>query len=299
MRCGRVKVGDEVRARQGRRRGAGASRSATRCGRVKVGDEVIANPGMSCGRCEFCADGEESLCTSFGIMGLSRPGSFAEKVALPAECLAAKPAHLTDEEAAALPLAHLTVWRMLMSRARVQSGETVLIHGIGGGVALAALQISLLAGAQTIVTSSSADKLIRAAALGAHHTLNYAETEDLAKEVLVLTAGRGVDVAFDTVGAGTLPVNIQALRKGGRMVLCGVTGGSQGELDLQQVYWKQLSILGSTMGSQGEFAAMVEAVSRHQVKPVMDCALPMERAREAFARMEKGDQFGKIVLRIR
>lgn len=265
---------------------------------VAEGDEVILYPGLYCGRCAFCRASEQSLCESFGIIGAARAGTFAEFVAVPAANLLPKPATLSFEQAAALPIAYLTAWRMLITRAELRPGRTVLIHGIGGGVALAALQIAKLAGATAIVTSSSDDKLRRAAALGADGGINYRAAEDVAARVRQLTGGRGVDAAFDSVGAATWPTNFQALRKGGCVVLCGVTSGASAETDLQALYWNQLSVLGSTMGSLSEFAEMLRGVSAGGLEPVIDTVEPLDRAREAAERMERGEQFGKILLRV-
>lgn len=263
---------------------------------LAVEDEVVLNPGVSCGSCEFCNRGEQSECVSFGIVGLSRAGTFAEKVAVPASNLLPKPPHLSFEEAAALPLAHLTAWRMLLTRARLQPGETVLIHGIGGGVALAGLQFARLLSARTIVTSSSGEKLARAGALGADHTLNYRTERDIVSRVKQITEGRGVDIAFDTVGAATWPVNLSVVRRGGRIVLCGVTTGAVAETELQKVYWNQLTILGSTLGSHDDFRQMLLAVAQAKLRPVIDSVHPLDRARDAMSRMEGAEQFGKIVL---
>ncbi len=265
---------------------------------LSAGDEVILNPGLSCGSCEFCHRGEHSECTSFGIVGMSRPGTFADLVAVPAQNLHLKPSHLGFEEAAALPLAHVTAWRMLMTRARLQPGETVLIHGIGGGVALAGLQLAKLLNAQVIVTSSSEDKLAQAESLGADHTINYKAT-DVAATVREITEGRGVDVVFDTVGAATWSVDLAAVRRGGRIVICGVTSGASAETNLQKVYWNQLTIMGSTMGSHEDFRQMLRAITAAHLKPVIDSIEPLDRCKEAMARMESGEQFGKTVLKIR
>ena len=265
---------------------------------ARVGQEVILNPALSCGRCEWCLRGEHSECAAFTLVGLGRPGTFAERVAVPAASVFAKPAHLSLEEAAALPLAYLTAWRMLMTRAELRPGETVLIHGIGGGVALAGLQIARLAGASCIVTSSSDEKLRRARDLGAEAGVNYRATADVAEAVRGLTGGRGVDVVMDTVGAATWPADFAAVRRGGRIVLCGVTTGAAAETPLQPLYWNQITILGSTMGSHEDFRLMLRAVAAAGMKPVIDSRLPLDRALEAMARMESGRQFGKIVLRV-
>lgn len=264
---------------------------------VREGDHVILNPGLSCGCCQFCLRGEQSLCASFGIVGLSRPGTFAEKVAVPFWCVRPKPAYLTFEEAAALPLATLTAWRMLMTRCRLQAGDTILIHGIGGGVALAGLAIALNAGAEVIVTSSSPDKLRKAAALGVHHTIDY-KTQDVTARVREITRGRGVDVVMDTVGAATWPVDFAAVRKGGVIVLCGVTSGAIAETDLRTLYWNQLTVMGSTMGSAEDFRRMLAAAATARFKPVIDSVVLIDNAAEAMRKMETGAHFGKIVLRI-
>jgi len=263
----------------------------------KVGDEVVIDPGVSCGYCESCARGQHSECASFGIMGLSRPGTFAERVAVPARNVYPKPSHLSYGEAGVLSLACVTAYRMLITRAQARAGESVLIHGIGGGAALYALQLGKLAGTEVIVTSSSDDKLGRAAKLGADHTINYAR-EDVAERVRDITGGRGVDIAIDSVGAATWPIDLAVVRKGGRIVLCGVTSGPVAETNLQAIYWNQLTILGSTMGSAEDFRRMIRTVEANTLRPVMDEVFPLERARDAMAKMEAGKQFGKIGLRL-
>lgn len=265
---------------------------------VEEGDEVVVNPGLSCGCCEYCRRGEQSECARFGIVGLTRHGTFAERVAVPAVNVWPKPAHLDFEKSSALVLAHLTAWRMLVGRAHLRAGETVLIHGIGGGVALAALQIAKLAGAEAIVTSSSDEKLARAKSLGADHAINYRNVDSVAEVVGNITACRGVDVAVDTVGAATWPIDFSAVRRGGRIVLCGVTSGASAETDLRTLYWNQLTILGSTLGSNEELRQMLRAVEAAHMEPLIDSTVPLERMPEAMGRMEAGLQFGKIVLKI-
>jgi NADPH:quinone reductase-like Zn-dependent oxidoreductase len=262
----------------------------------KDGDEVIVNPGLSCGRCEFCARGEQSVCPSFGLIGLSRAGTFAERVAVPARNVYPKPPHLSGAEAGGISLDHVTAWRMVVTRAQLKPGQCVLIHGIGGGAALAALQWAGLLGAELIVTSSSDEKLAKAQALGAHHIINY-KTEDVVERVRDITSGRLVDVAVDSVGAATWPIDFSAVRRGGRIVTCGVTTGPRAETNLQALYWNQLTILGSTMGSTEDFRQMLRAVCVNELKPVTDDVFPLAQAREAMARMEAGRQFGKITLR--
>lgn len=260
---------------------------------VSAGQEVVLNAGLDCEDPRF-PDGQEHRLVS-NIVGMVRPGTFAEKVAVPAYVLHPKPEHLSFAQAAAMSLDHLTAWRMLFSRAKLRAGETLLVHGIGGGAALAALQLGRLAGAMVFVTSSSKDKLAKATELGAKAGIDYTH-QDVADAVLDLTDGRGVDVICDSVGAATWETNFRAARRGGRIVHCGVTSGSEATADIRVLYWKQLSVLGSTMGSQEEFAALLSAVEANGLEPVIDSTWPMEKIREATGRMERGEQFGKIVL---
>lgn len=265
---------------------------------VKVGDAVVVNPGVSCMKCESCLRGDHSECDTFKLIGFQLEGVYAEKAIVPACNVAPKPEHLSWEEAAALNLAHITAWRMLFTRARFKAGETVLIHGIGGGVALAALQLVKMLGGQAIVTSSSDEKLARAKELGASYGINYRQHADPGGEAKKLTGGRGVDIAFDTAGAATVPVSFAALRRGGRIVTCGVTSGPKADLNIQMLYWNHISFLGSTMGSHDDFRAMLRAVSNAKLKPVMDRVFPFAEAAQALARMEAGEQFGKIALTV-
>lgn len=265
---------------------------------INVGDEVILNPGLSCGYCESCGRGQQSECTSFGIVGMSRPGTFAEKIAVPFQNVYPKPAHLSFDEAAALPLAYQTAWRMLMTRAGLRAGETVLINGIGGGVALAALQLAKLAGAEVIVTSSSDEKLSRAKTIGADHTVNYQTIDDLIGTIRDITNGRGVDIVIDSVGAATWSTNFGVARRGGRIVLCGITTGPEAATNLQALYWNQLTVMGSTMGSNEDVRQMLRAVEATKLKPIMDSVKSLEKIGDAMSRMEAGEQFGKIVVRV-
>ena len=267
-------------------------------GGVEVGQEVVVVAGFGCGACEFCREGEVSLCADFGIIGLSRPGVFAERAVVPAGNVAPKPAGLGFGQAASLGIAYGTAWRMLFTRAGLRPGETVLIHGIGGGVALAALQFAKAAGARTIVTSSSDEKLEEARHIGADGAINYANTPDVAAAAREMTDGRGVDVAFDSVGAATWPIDFAAVRKGGRIVLCGVTTGAEAQVNLQALYWNQISALGSTFASQGDFLGMLRTVEAAGIEPVIDSTVPLEGLADAHRRMEDGEQFGNIVLEV-
>ncbi len=253
----------------------------------QAGDAVVVNPGLY--------QGSDPLVS--GILGAHRPGTFAQYVCVPAASLAPKPARLDWPEAAALTLAHLTAYRMLASRAQLQAGETLLIHGIGGGVALAALQLALQMGARVVVTSSSAAKLERARALGAHATVDYRTADNLPRAMLD-AAGGEVDVVADTVGAATWPVNLAVTRKGGRIVHVGVTSGPETAASIATLYSRQLSVLGSTLGSPQELAALLRLVEAAALVPVVDHTYPLAEGRAAMARMEAGEQFGKLVLRV-
>lgn len=264
---------------------------------VNVGDEVVLNPALSCGSCEYCNRGEQSECLSFGIVGMGRQGTFAEYIAVPARNVHPKPAYMDFNEAGGFVLSCLTAWRMLFTRAQLRPGETVLLHGVGGGVALYALHLAKLAGACVIVTSSSDNKLARAGQMGADHTINY-KAEDVAVRVKDFTSGRGADIVIDTVGAATWPIDFSVVRRGGKIVLCGITTGAKAETNLQALYWNQLTIMGSTMGSDEDLRQMLRTVTTAQLRPVIDSVEPLENVRKAMEKMEAGGQFGKIVMRV-
>jgi len=263
---------------------------------VEVGAEVVFDPGLSCGRCEYCLAGEQSLCVRFGVLGEHSDGTFAETVVVAAPSLAPRPAHLSWEEAAAFGLTYLTAWRMLIQRGGLRPGETVLIHGIGGGVSLACLQLAKLTGARTIVTSRSQEKLARAVELGADEVLP-ADAE-VARGVRRLTAKRGVDVVVDSVGKATWMQSLKAAAKGGRIVTCGATSGPDPAEEIRLIFWNQLSVIGSTMGSREDWRRLIAAVDAHRMHPVIDGVRPLCEGRAAYERMERAEQFGKIVLSI-
>ncbi len=265
------------------------------------GDAVVINPGISDRTCEYCMDGEQSLCTNFKLLGEHLPGTFAEYIVVPTPNVARiAGAELTDEQfvrAAAFPLASLTAWRMMVTRARVQPGEDVLIWGIGGGVAIACLQIAKLIGARAWVTSSSDAKLARAKAMGADEVLNHRNT-DVAKEIRTRTGKRGVDVVIDNVGQATWKQSLLTLRKGGRLVTCGATTGPAAEIDIRKLFWNQYELMGSTMGNDSEFAAVVGEFNSGNLMPPVDSVYDLSEGRAAFEQLARGEQFGKIVLRI-
>jgi NADPH:quinone reductase-like Zn-dependent oxidoreductase len=261
------------------------------------GDTVIVNPGISDRTCAYCLEGDQPLCVRYGILGEHHPGTMAEYIVVPAANLRTIPAGIDMIAAAAFSLATLTAWRMVVSRARVGPGDQVLIWGIGGGVALAALQIAKRRGARVWVTSGSDEKLARARALGADETINHA-TEDVAKTIRARTGKRGVDVVIDNVGEQTWTRSLLALGKRGRLVTCGGTSGPMVETDVRRLFWNQWTIMGSTMGSDAEYDAITDELRAGRLLPQIDSVHELAEGRAAFERMASGHQFGKIVVRI-
>jgi NADPH:quinone reductase-like Zn-dependent oxidoreductase len=265
--------------------------------RVAVGDRVLLDPGVSCHACEYCVAGEQSLCSTYRLLGEHLPGTFAEAVRVPQWNAYRLPDGVAWADAAAYPLVHLTAWRMLTTRAAVRPGETVLIWGIGGGVALAALGVAKLLGAVAVVTSSSDAKLAKARALGADMALNHA-VADVPREVRRFTGGRGADVVVDSVGEATWERSLRALAPGGRLVTCGATTGPKVVTDVRRTFWYHHSLLGSTMGNAREFAEILRLLASGALRPVVDSVTPLREARRAFERLAAGDHFGKLVLDI-
>jgi NADPH:quinone reductase-like Zn-dependent oxidoreductase len=257
----------------------------------------MINPGLSCGHCPACVDADEPLCREYRILGEHLPGTAAELVVVPEENLAPVPEGMGWPEAAGFSLATLTAWRMLTARAVLRAGETVLVWGIGGGVSLASLQIVNLLGGRAIVTSGSDAKLERARRLGAAMTLNHGR-DDVVSEVRRVTEGRGADVIVDSVGEQTWVNSQRALRRGGRIVICGATTGPTVSLDLRRLFWHQWSILGSTMGSRREYAEIVRLAHQGRLWPVVDQVVPLANGAAAYQRMQRGEHTGKLVLEV-
>lgn len=264
---------------------------------VRAGDRVVVNAGISDRSCEWCLRGEHPLCPSFHVLGEHLPGTFTEELVVPEWNLRVIPDSIPDEVAASFTLATLTAWRMLVTRARLQPGERVLIWGIGGGVAQAALQICKLIGAECWVTSSSDEKLERARALGADHTLNHS-TQDVPRTIRNATGKHGADVVVDSVGEATWSRSLHALARGGRLVSCGGTSGPSLELDVRRLFWYQWNILGSTMGNDAEFDAIVAQLAAGRLHPVVDRVFPLEQGRDAFEYFASGSRFGKVVVSV-
>ena len=264
---------------------------------IRVGDHVVINPGLSDRTCEFCNAGEQSLCVKFRLLGEHHPGTFADYVVVPQENVRHIPKETPFDSAAAYTLATLTAWRMLVTRANVGPGDEVLIWGIGGGVSQAAMRIAKSRGARVWVTSSHDEKLEKALALGADEIINH-RTASVGKEVRARTAKRGVSIVVDSVGQSTWSESLIALGRGGRLVTCGGTSGPMIQTDIRRLFWNQWTIMGSTMGNDTEFDAVVTELRAGRLTPVIDSTFDLADGRLAFERMEKGEQFGKIVLRI-
>jgi NADPH:quinone reductase-like Zn-dependent oxidoreductase len=262
---------------------------------VKPGDAVCLYPFTGCGQCEYCLTDRDFMCIRVIALGQRLEGTYAEYVRLPAENCFPIPDGLSFAEAGAFPLVFLTVWRMLMTNAKLNPGETILILGVGGGVASAALQISVQIGSRVIVTSGSDEKLERARTLGAGHGINY-RRNDFANEVIAITGGRGVDVVLDCVAGENWQKSLTALTQGGRLVTCGATAGGLADTDLSLIFKKQLQILGSTLGSREELRRLINFMNVTRLKPVIDRTFPLAEAAAAQLRMEEAKQFGKIVL---
>ncbi len=264
---------------------------------VPPGERVLLSPGISCGHCVYCLRGDDNFCRQYKLFGYKVDGGYAEYVAAPAVNVIPMPANLGFEEAAAIPLVFLTAWHMLITRAQLKPDEMVLVLGAGSGVGSAAIQIAKVAGARVIATAGSEAKLQKARELGADETFLHS-IEHWSREVRRLTDRRGVDVVVEHVGDATWQESVASLAVGGRLVTCGATTGYEGKIDLRFLFSKHISILGSYMGSKAELYSVLDLVGRGRVRPVIDTVMPLAKAREAHERLEKREQFGKIVLRV-
>jgi NADPH:quinone reductase-like Zn-dependent oxidoreductase len=263
---------------------------------VKVGTRVAVNPNLTCGRCEFCAQGEDSLCVRYGILGEHVPGGLAEYVAVRGDNVLPLPATVSFEDAASFVLTNMTAWRMVVTQGQVRPGQDVLVIGVGGGVSSTAVQIARLCGARVIVTSSDDAKLEKARALGAEVGINYRKNPDWAKLVFEASGKRGVDVVIENVGAATWKDSIRSLKGGGRLVTCGATSGPIGETLIPLVFWKQVHLIGSTMGNRKEFHDVMGQFFAGRLRAIVDEVVPLKDGAAAQQRLAAGQQFGKIVL---
>jgi NADPH:quinone reductase-like Zn-dependent oxidoreductase len=259
------------------------------------GQRVTINPGIACGHCEFCSAGFGSQCVSWAMVGENRDGAYAEFVVVPAHIVLPIPDHISFEEAAAAPLVFLTAWSMMVGKGNIRPGEDVLILGAGAGVGTAAIQIAKLVGCRVFATASNAEKLQRAKELGADFLINYT-AEEFDKTIRDLTNKRGVDIVVDYIGADTWVRSLRSARRGGRVLTCGATTGFAPQTDLRHIFFRQVQVLGSTMGSHREFLDVMKCVFRGQLKPVIDRVLPLPEARKGHELIEQRAVFGKIVL---
>jgi NADPH:quinone reductase-like Zn-dependent oxidoreductase len=262
---------------------------------LSVGQRVTINPGISCGRCEFCTAGYGSQCVTYTLVGEHADGAYAELLKVPAHIVLPIPDTLSFEEAAAAPLVFVTAWGMLIGKGNLRPAEDVLILGAGAGVGTAAIQIARMVGCRVFAAASSDEKLERARQLGADILINYKQ-EEFDKRIKELTNRRGVDVVVDYIGADTWVRSLRSARRGGRVLTCGATTGFAPQTDLRHIFFRQVQVLGSTMGSHREFLDVMKCVFRGQLKPVIDRVLPLAEARQGHELIEGRKVFGKIVL---
>jgi len=262
--------------------------------RFEPGDRVAVSAGVNCGHCEFCRDGEPTMCVNFHLLGEHVRGVHAEQAAVPADNLVPVPEGVDWEVAGSVSLVFQTAWRMLVTRADLQPGEDILVLGASGGVGHAALQIADYVGATVYATASSEQKREYARELGATAAIDY-ESDDFADEIRELTGGRGVDVVVDHVGAATWKQSLKSLAKGGRVVTCGATTGPNPETDLNRIFWNQLEVIGSTMGTHGEVDDVLELVWQGEFGTRIRETLPMSETARAHEMLENREGFGKVV----
>ena len=264
---------------------------------AKVGDRIVVNPGLSCGACERCLLGEDTFCRSYKIMGENTQGGYARHIVVPDANLLPMPKGLSFTDAAAIPLCFLTAWQMVVRKAQVRPGQTVLVQAAGSGVSSAAIQIAKMLGARVITTTSTDEKAARAKALGADEVINYT-THDFVAECKRLTGRKGVDCVVEHVGGDVFVKSILATAWGGRVVTCGATAGFTPQVDLRQIFFRQVEVLGSTMGSKGDLFDILALVKAGALRPVVDRVMPLWDAAEAHRVLEERRAFGKVVLEV-
>jgi NADPH:quinone reductase-like Zn-dependent oxidoreductase len=263
---------------------------------VPSGSRVMLQPGLSCGRCTACLSGRDNECPQYEVLGYrNHDGGYAELVKVPLQNLVKIPDHIDFTQAAAFPLTFLTAWHMLLTRGGLAAGDDVLVLAAGSGVGQAAIQVARLQGARVIATAGSDEKLERARELGANHVIHH-HKQDIVEEIKRFTDRRGVDIVIEHVGEATWPKSMRALARGGRVVTCGATTGANGAIDLTALFAKQLSILGSYMGTKSELIDAARPFFDGRLKPVIDRTFPLADAAGAQRRLEASEQFGKIVL---
>ena len=262
---------------------------------LSVGDHVLINPNFGCGKCKYCFSGKDNLCNNWNLLGETIRGTYAEYISLPIKQLYKLPNDFDYHQAAASALVYQTAWHSLVKRGNLQKGEKVLIVGAGGGVNTASVQIAKIIGAQVIVIGSDAKKLEMAESIGADILINQSKEENWSKSVFLATSKRGVDVVVDNVGT-TFMQSLRALRKGGRLLTVGNSGGPKIEIDNRYVFAKHLSIIGSTMSTMDDFKEVMDLVVADKLKPIMDKTFPLKDAARAQERLWKNENFGKITL---
>ncbi|OFW00712.1 MAG: alcohol dehydrogenase [Acidobacteria bacterium RIFCSPLOWO2_12_FULL_59_11] len=260
-----------------------------------VGDRVLVQPGYGCGLCELCLSGKENYCAKYGIVGEHRDGVQAQFLALDEDKVIRMPSNIGFEEGAAIPLVYITAWEMLVSKAGIKPADMVLVVAASSGVGSAAVQIAKVCGARVIATAGTAAKLEKARALGADFVLDHYQ-QDVAKEVKKITSGRGVDIVIEHVGAATWQASLRSLAKGGKLVVCGSTAGYEVNVDLRFLYFRQQSILGSTMGTRGDLFKILQFVEAGKLRGVVDKVFPFAEVAKAHEYLEGGKQFGKVIL---
>lgn len=264
---------------------------------LKTGEKVLINPGLSCGICFECLSGQDNFCRHYNIIGAVKNGGYAEFISVPRQNILPYPGNLSWTDAAAVPLTFLTAWNMLVNKAKIKPGESVLILAAGSGVGAVAVQIAKLFGCTVIATASTEKKLQHAKSLGADHLINYEKT-DFSQEVRKITNKAGVDVVFEHVGKATWEKSILSTKTGGRIVTCGATSGAEAITNINHVFFRQINIIGNMMGPKGDLFKILDFVNQKKLKPIVDKVLPLEKAQEAHRMMEEREQFGKIVLSI-
>ena len=262
-----------------------------------LGARVVVSPGVSCGVCQKCLSGQDHLCRQYAILGEHTLGGYGQHLVVPDANLLPYPGDLPPAQVAAVPLVFLTAWQMVVEKGQVRPGQTVLVQAAGSGVSSAAIQIAKLHGARVLATAGTDAKAERARALGADEVINY-KTSDFVAEVKKLTGKRGADLVIDHVGGDVMTRNILATASGGRIVTCGSTAGFEPTIDLRHVFFRQIEILGSTMGPKGSLFGILEHVKAGKLRPVVDRVLPLWQAAEAHRALEARDAFGKIVLEV-
>jgi len=264
-------------------------------GELGDGTKVVVQPGVSCMRCAACLGGHDNLCRYYKILGENTQGGYAQYICVPEVNIAPYPARLDFAHAAASILPFLTAWQMVVHKARVQPGETLLVQGAGSGIGVAAIQIGKLFGARVIVTAGTDEKLERAKQLGADVGINYS-TQDFVAECKKLTDKRGVDAVIEHVGGDVFAASIRAVRNGGRVVTCGATAGFHPAIDLRHIFFRQVEVLGSTMGSKADLLTVLGHIAAGKMSPIVHEVLPLAKAADAHRILEERRAFGRVVL---